>query len=425
MEDLLFLAQRCPYPPNKGDKITTWNILKHLGAHYRIHLGTFVDDPDDWKHEAVLKDSFASVMLRPIGRRAGLTRAASSLLSGAPLSVAYYRDAAMQRWVDDRLRAGIRRVFVYSSAMARFVLNASGCQRAMHFADIDSDKWRQYAGASRWPMSLVYAREADTLLAWERRIAASFDRSFFISAAEAGDFHRMAPESAARVGVLSNGVDGDYFAPRPDYPNPYPDSVPRVVFTGAMDYRPNIDAATWFAQAVLPRLQQAFGPVHFCIVGSRPSAEVQALAADPHVQVTGRVDDVRPYVAHAGVVVAPLRIARGIQNKVLEGMAMAKTVVCTPQGLEGIDAEHGRSLLVAADADEFAAVCAQVLRGHIDLGQAARACMLARYDWGAALSVLDSLFDGVEQTDQPVPPAVATAACRDHATSQGIGSRTS
>ncbi|MCA0239469.1 MAG: TIGR03087 family PEP-CTERM/XrtA system glycosyltransferase [Proteobacteria bacterium] len=424
MEDLLFLAQRCPYPPNKGDKITTWNILKHLGARYRIHLGTFIDDPVDWQHEAVLRDNFASVMLRPMGRSAGLTRAASGLLTGAALSVAYYRDAAMQRWVDDRLADGIRRVFVYSSAMARFVLNASGCQRAMHFADIDSDKWRQYAGASRWPMSWVYAREADTLLAWERRIAATFDRSFFISAAETADFHRMAPESAAKVGVLSNGVDGGYFAPRPDYPNPYPDAVPRVVFTGAMDYRPNIDAVAWFAQEVLPRLQRQFGPVHFCIVGSRPAAEVQALATDPHVQVTGRVDDVRPYVAHAGVVVAPLRIARGIQNKVLEGMAMAKTVVCTPQGLEGIDAEPGRSLLVAGDADEFAAVCARVLRGDVDLGQAARDCMLARYDWNAALSVLDTLFDGADPAAWPARAAAANPPALDHATPHGIGSRT-
>lgn len=399
MHDLLFLAQRCPYPPNKGDKITTWNILKHLGSRYRIHLGTFIDDPLDWQHEGVLKDSFASVMLRPMQRHTGLARAATGLASGAALSVAFYRDAAMQRWVDDKLKSGISRVFVYSSAMARFVMDPPPCQRAMHFADIDSDKWRQYARVSRWPLSWVYAREADRLLAWERQVASRFERSFFISEAESADFRRMAPESAAKVGVLSNGVDGEYFSPAREYPNPFEDGAPRAVFTGAMDYRPNIDAVVWFAQQVLPLLRQQCGDVKFCIVGSRPSAEVQALAADPNVQVTGRVDDVRPYMAHAGVVVAPLRIARGIQNKVLEGMAMAKTVVCSPQGLEGIDAEPGTSLLVATEPDEFATTCANVIRGQVDLGAAARVTMLARYDWAACLSVLDTLYDRVDPVD--------------------------
>lgn len=399
MQDILFLAQRCPYPPNKGDKITTWNILQHLGASHRLHLGAFIDDPVDWQHESFLRSRFASVQLCPMDRRTGLLRAAPGLLRGEALSVAYYRDAKMQAWVDATLAGGVQHVFVYSSAMARFVLDSGGCSRAMHFADIDSDKWRQYAKVSRWPMSWVYQREANCLLAWERRVATAFDHSFFVSAAESSDFRRIAPESADKVGVLSNGVDGEYFAPRPDFPNPYPDAVARVVFTGAMDYRPNIDAVVWFAKQVLPLLQTKVGPVRFAIVGSKPAPEVRALAeADPMVIVTGRVDDVRPYIAHAGVVVAPLRIARGIQNKVLEGMAMAKTVVCSPQGLEGIDAEPGQDVLVASHESEFAEVCSQVLRRRVDLGTKARACMLARYDWKACLAVLDALYPGPQST---------------------------
>jgi sugar transferase (PEP-CTERM/EpsH1 system associated) len=399
VNDLLFLAQRCPYPPNKGDKITTWNILQYLGQRYRIHLGAFIDDPDDWQHEGVLRRAFASVMLRPMSRGTGLMRAAGGVLNGAALSVAFYRDAPMQDWVDARVRDGIRHVFVYSSAMARFVLQADACTRVMHFADIDSDKWRQYARVSSWPMSWVYEREANRLLAWERQVALSFSRSFFVSAPETADFHRMAPESSSRVGVLSNGVDGQYFSPDRDYPNPFNDGVPRLVFTGAMDYRPNIDAVVWFAREVMPRLRSSFGPVGFCIVGSRPAPEVQALAADDGVQVTGRVDDVRPYMAHAGVIVAPLRIARGIQNKVLEGMAMAKTVICTPQGLEGIAAEPGQDLLVAADPDGYASTCCRVLRGDIDLGGAARRCMLARYDWAACLAVLDDVYADIDRAE--------------------------
>ena len=412
MDDLLFLAQRCPYPPNKGDKITTWKILNHLLKTYRVHLGTFIDDPDDWQYEAFLRERCASLMLRPIGRAAGLARSTLGLLTGEALSVAYYRDPQMQRWASSVIRGGVSHVFVYSSAMAQFVVADGSISRVMHFADIDSDKWRQYAKVSRWPMSWVYAREAENLLTWERRIAASFDRSWFVSDAEAADFRRMAPESKARVGTLSNGVDGDYFAPGSDFPNPWGDDLQRLVFTGAMDYRPNVDAVVWFAREVLPLLRQRSGDVRFCIVGSRPGPEVLVLAEDPAVQVTGRVDDVRPYMAHAACIVAPLRIARGIQNKVLEGMAMGKTVVCSPQGLEGIDAEPGRTLLVAAEPSEFVEACQSVLTRRVDLGAAARACMLARYDWGACLAVLDTAFPTAPSLDsaRPVLPEARLSA---------------
>ncbi|MDR2880504.1 MAG: TIGR03087 family PEP-CTERM/XrtA system glycosyltransferase [Azoarcus sp.] len=398
MEDLLFLTQRCPYPPNKGDKIATWNILKYLRKRFRIHLGAFVDDPDDWQYEGLVRESFASVRLLALSRTRGLSRSSAGLMSGEALSVAYYRDAELQQWVDARLRAGVRRAFVFSSAMARFLMDARQCVRMMHFADIDSDKWRQYSATSRWPLSWVYAREARRLLQWERAVAARFEHSFFVSDAEAADFRRMAPESAARVGVLSNGVDSDYFSPERSYDNPFPDDASRVVFTGAMDYRPNADAVIWFAREVMPILASVHGEFRFCIVGSRPSQDVLDLASDPRVQVTGRVEDVRPYMAHARVLVAPLRIARGIQNKVLEAMAMAKTVVCSPQALEGIEAKPGQDLLLAAEPEAFAQRCADVLQGRVELGSQARRCMVARYDWNARLSVLDSLFaEGVAQ----------------------------
>ena len=401
MNDLLYLAQRCPYPPNKGDKITTWNILKHLRRTHRVHLGCFIDDPDDWQHEAVLREHCASVMLRPVTRLQGLARSTLGLLSGEPLSVAFYRDRVMSQWVRGLLDGGVRRAFVYSGAMSRFVPERADLVRGMHFADIDSDKWRQYAEVSRWPLSWVYRREARTLLALERKVAARFDRSWFVSDAESADFRRLAPECAPRVETLSNGVDGDYFSPKRSYPNLYEGGAPRVVFTGAMDYRPNVDAVCWFAAEVLPLLRARLGDVRFVIVGGRPTADVQALAADPAVQVTGRVDDVRPYMAHGAVIVAPLRIARGIQNKVLEGMAMARTVVCSPQGLEGIDAQAGRDVLVAGPAEAFAAACADVIESRVDLGAQARRCMLARYDWKACLAVLDSLFTGPEPVRNP------------------------
>lgn len=408
--DLLFLAQRCPYPPTKGDKIATWAILRHLRRTHRVHLGCFIDDPDDWQHEALLREHCATVMLRPLGRRTGLARAALGLLTGEPLSIAYYRDPVMRDWVRGTIDGGVRRVFVYSGAMARFVPEHRGVVRGMDFADIDSDKWRQYARVSKWPMSWVYGREARTLLAWERRVAAAFDHTWFVSDAEVADFQRMAPECARRVGTLSNGVDGEYFSSEREYPDPYPDRGPRIVFTGAMDYRPNIDAVCWFAAEVLPLLRARHPDLQFVIVGSRPALDVQALAGDPAVLVTGRVDDIRPYVAHAAAVVAPLRMARGIQNKVLEGMAMGRTVICSPQALEGIDAQAGRDVLVAAQPEEFANACAAVIEGNVNLGSQARRCMLARYDWSARLAVLDDVFPVPVPSDARAPADPADRA---------------
>lgn len=410
MKDLLLLVQRCPYPPNKGDKIASWHLLKYLAARYAVHLGTYIDDPHDWQYADVLRQHCASTYLA--GLRPGVSKVKSlaGFITGEPLSVAYYRHAGMQGWVDERLAQGVGRIVVFSSAMARYVMRATGPIRVMDFVDIDSDKWLQYARASRWPMSWVYRREGRRLLKWERRIAAGFDASLFVTEDEAADFRRLAPESAARVGVLSNGVDAEYFSPAGDYPDPHPPGGQQIVFTGAMDYRPNIDAVTWFTREALPLIRRQRPDTGFCIVGSRPSPEVRALEQLPGVRVTGRVDDVRPYLAHAAVVVAPLRMARGIQNKVIEGMAMARTVVCSPQGHAGIGAVDGEELLVADGPGAFAEACLRVLEG-LDLGPAARRRVLADYDWDARLARLDALLaDAAHQAGSREVAAMTGAA---------------
>jgi sugar transferase (PEP-CTERM/EpsH1 system associated) len=263
----------------------------------------------------------------------------------------------------------------------------------MDFVDIDSDKWRQYAPTKPWPLSWLYRREGERLLAWERRVAAEFDASLFVSPAEAADFRRLAPQSAGKVGHYHNGVDADYFSPERDYPDPYPAGVRALVFTGAMDYWPNVDAVSWFAREVLPALRAERPDILFAIVGSKPAAEVQALARMPGVLVTGRVEDVRPWLAHAAVVVAPLRIARGIQNKVLEGMAMARTVVATAQALEGIDALPGKEILLAADRESMAAAVGRVLDVASPLGDAARMKVLRDFAWAGNLARVDQLLE--------------------------------
>jgi sugar transferase (PEP-CTERM/EpsH1 system associated) len=243
---------------------------------------------------------------------------------------------------------------------------------------------------------MIYGREARRLLAFERTVAREFDATLFSTAREAALFRELAPESANRIDHVNNGVDYDYFSPERDYPNPLPNDRKAIVFTGAMDYWPNIDAVSWFVREVLPLLKARGLQVAFYIVGSNPAPEVRKLANTADVTVTGRVEDVRPYVAHAAVMVAPLRVARGVQNKVLEGMAMGKPVVATPEALEGIEAEPGRDVAIASDARGFALAIVAALsgRGAAAMGARARAHVVEAYGWAANLARLDAALDG-------------------------------
>ena len=397
MADLLFLSHRIPYPPDKGDKIRAWNILRHLADRYRVHLGAFVDDPADWARTDGLRAVCAECHLLPLNPVWGRLRSLPGLLRGASLSEGYFRDRRMTRWVRDQ--AAARRfdlVFAYSSTAAQYILGSefAGTRRIVDFVDVDSDKWRQYAANKSWPASAVYGRESRTLLGFERRVAATVDTSLLVSLQEAELFRRLAPANAARIDHVTNGVDHLYFDPAETFPNPFDDGAETLVFTGAMDYWANVDAVVWFATEILPAARAAWPGLRFCIVGANPTAAVRDLAGLPGVSVTGRVADVRPYVAHAVAAVAPLRLARGIQNKVLEAMAMGKAVIATPEAVEGIDARAGDDILVAGDAAAFADRLAAVKAAdrRRDLGLRARALILDRYCWPATLSRLDRLL---------------------------------
>jgi sugar transferase (PEP-CTERM/EpsH1 system associated) len=394
MQDLLFLAHRIPYPPDKGEKIRAWHALDHLARTHRIHLGCFIDDPDDAAHLPVLAARCADVAAIRIDRRRQRLRALARLRRGRPLSLGYFHDSRLAAWVAAKRAQGIDRAFVYCSAMAPYLLHARGMRRVLDMVDIDSAKWEAYAQAASRPLRAVWAREARTLSAFERRAAADFDRTLFVSAEECAAFVARLDESAtaARCDWYDNGVDAAYFAPAAvTAPPPWPGGGPVAVFTGTMDYRPNIEAVLWFAEAVLPRLRATHPTLRFAVVGAHPAPAVTRLAARTGVIVTGRVADVRPYLAHAAVAVAPLMIARGIQNKVLEAMAMARPVVATPAAFAGLRAAPGRDLLVADGVPAFAAAVAAVLDGrHPALGAAARAAVLARYAWGATLARLDA-----------------------------------
>ena len=394
MDDLLLLVHRIPYPPNKGDKIRSYHLLKYLAQHYRVHLATFVDDEDDWQHQPRVEALCASSHFARLNPALARVRSLGALLANRSLSLDYYRDAGLARWVENTVRQqAIRRVLVFSSPMAQYA-QVAGARCVVDFCDVDSDKWRQYAEKKSWPMSKLYAHEARQLLRYERRVAAQTDASLFVSKPEAELFKQLAPEVAGKTGFFNNGVDTDYFSPDPAWASPFKAGEQALVFCGAMDYWPNIDAVSWFAREIFPVIRARHPQALFAIVGARPSAEVQQLASIPGVMVTGTVPDVRPYVAHGAVCVAPLRIARGIQNKVLEAMSMARTVVVTPQALEGIEALPGRDLQLADDATAFAArVCAALALPEPAMGRAARDLVEHLYGWSSNLAPVVSLLE--------------------------------
>jgi sugar transferase (PEP-CTERM/EpsH1 system associated) len=391
--NLLYLVHRIPYPPNKGDKLRSYHILKHLAARHRVFLGTFVDEPDDLRHVATLRSLCADLRVVQLDRRLARLRSVSGFAANEPLSVAYYRNAALTKWVDKTLRdEAIDACVVFSSAMAQYVSGATTPRVVLiDFVDVDSAKWAQYAGSRCWPLSWVYRREGLRLLDFERGVADRATRAFFVTDAEADLFRKLAPECAGRVETICNGVDTEHFSPSAARTSPFAAGTIPVVFTGAMDYWPNVDGVRWFAAEVLPRVRKSHPGVHFTIVGMRPTAAVKALAC-ADVTVTGTVPDVRPYLQHAAIVVAPLRVARGVQNKILEAMAMARPVIATDACVDGLDAVSGRDFLAAKDASAMVAAIDALLTNApaaCAMGRAARERIVARYVWDAQLSLLE------------------------------------
>ena len=284
MSEILFLAHRIPYPPDKGDKIRSWHFLDGLARRHTVHLGAFVDDEADWPHERTLAERCGEVCLRALPPRLATARSAMGLLNGEPLTLPYYRDRALAQWVASLAgRRSLDAVFVFSSSMAQYATAAQfapATRRVLDLCDVDSDKWRQYAGAHKWPLSQVYAREARLLEQREREYVEGFDATLVIAETEAASVRQFAPRGASRVHVIGNGVDTTYFDPALQWDDPYPAGVQRIVFTGAMDYRANVDGVVWFVAEVLPRILRRTDRVQLAIVGARPSAEVVALGIE-------------------------------------------------------------------------------------------------------------------------------------------------
>jgi sugar transferase (PEP-CTERM/EpsH1 system associated) len=404
MANLLYLVHRMPYPPNKGDKVRSYHLLKHLVARHRVFVGTFIDDAEDEAHVDTLRSMCAALHVTRLNPARARIGSLAGLLGGKALTLGYYRDAALDRWVrSTAAHENIDAVVVFSSSMAQYA-EGLGLPMLVDFVDVDSAKWTQYASDHRWPMSWLYRREGEQLLAYERSVAARSARSFFVTEKETELFRILAPESSQTCEAMCNGVDAQYFAHDARRPTPFAPGEMPVVFTGAMDYRPNIDAVKWFADEMLPRLRVPWPALRFHIVGRNPSPAVQALAGEA-VAVTGTVPDVRPYLQHAAVVVAPLRLARGIQNKILEAMAMGRPVVAARECAEAITARRGTELIDAADADAFVREVDALLREPLRaaaIGVAGRLRVLRDYSWDAHLSAFERHLARL-RAERPLP----------------------
>ncbi|WP_404370128.1 TIGR03087 family PEP-CTERM/XrtA system glycosyltransferase [Sphingomonas sp. MMS24-J45] len=390
MGDILFLGHRVPYPPDRGDKIRGFHILKFLAARKRVHLIAFADDARDLQPA----DGLAEVTDTPaiIWRAKSRAKAAvQALLSRKPVSLTAFDDVSLREAVEHTLASNaIDTIYVFSSQMAQY-LPANPRQRIiMDFVDMDSAKFADYAKQSRGPMAWMMGREARLLQRYESAVAGSANASLFVSEAEARLFRDKT--GADRVHAVENGIDTDFFDPAAAFA-PIDSAGPLIVFTGQMDYRPNIEAVTWFAETILPQVQQRHPNARFAIVGRAPSEAVQALGKRTGVIVTGEVADVRGWLAAASVVVAPLKLARGVQNKVLEAMAMARPVVASVPAAEGID--HADTIRVGGTGDDIAAQVVAILDdldGAAQMGRDARAQVRARYSWEARLAPLAAIM---------------------------------
>lgn len=398
--NILFISHRIPYPPNKGEKIRSYNILHHLVQDHEVFVASMIDESKDIQFVPVLCSMIKQFRYDTISPLPKKLFSSIAFLQSKPISSLYFYSRRLQHWIDNLLEdSGIEAIFCSSAPTAEYIFRSrhygrklNDIPRIMDLIDVDSCKWEQYAERTSGMMSIIYGLEGKFLRKYEERIATEFDRVLLVSDAEKKTFLDRVP--TAKAEALTNGVDLKYFSPSSSKSH---QSAPKIVFTGMMDYWPNIDGTEWFLENVFPLVLDAIPEVSFCIVGGRPSASILAKANRfPNVKVTGYVDDIREYISEAALCVAPLRVARGIQNKVLEAMSMGKPVVCTPQALEGICAEHGKHLLAADTAPDFAEAVIRLLRDpemNEQIGRNARTLVRDNFSWESNLTPLDSIFN--------------------------------
>jgi sugar transferase (PEP-CTERM/EpsH1 system associated) len=397
MSGILFLAHRLPFPPDRGDKIRSHHVLRALAALGPVHAGCFGETVADTANEVDLAELVESHCM-PMRDKPLPLAGIEALVRREPISLAAFRDPALMGWVARTLaRYEIDTIYVFSGQMGQYVPESWSGRLVVDLVDVDSAKFEAYARESKAPASWIHAREGRLLAREEARLAARADRTLLISEAEAELFASRLPTGCeAEVTVLGNGIDARHFDPSGMAVHPaLVEHGPHIVFTGQMDYRPNIDAAVRTVERLMPWIRAVHPEAQFHLVGRAPAPEVAALDGRSGARVWGEVPDVRSFLAGADLVLAPLTIARGIQNKVLEAMAMARPVVLTPAAATGIPGEDDVHFAVA-EIDEMLVERALGLLARPPaaqaMGQAARRLVVERMSWAAMLAALPEIL---------------------------------
>lgn len=401
MGEILFLTHRVPWPPNRGDKIRSHHILRKLMEHRSVHLACFADDETEASEDSDIKASLASVQIVHRSKpnwRAGI----EAIASGKPVSLTSFESAEIQVYVRDILKTRpIDCIFVFSGQMAQFVPDDFSGRLIMDFADVDSAKFESYADEGAGPMAWINRREGKLLRAFEKQVGRIAEYSLFVSEAEAKLFRQRSGLDDQKVKAVGNGIDLDFYDPAKVTAIKRTHKGPLIIFTGQMDYRPNVEAVVSFAKEVMPKILKQHPDAQFAIVGRSPTTDVSRLDGMNGTIVTGSVDDIRCWLKAADIVVAPLRIARGIQNKVLEAMAMGKPVVASAAAAQGIEAVDGEHFCVADDVQHEAQLVCDLLsdsKKAQTLGDNASALIRSTYSWETRLADIASLC-GVDERE--------------------------
>lgn len=393
MSGILFLAHRVPFPPDRGDKIRSHHVLKALAELGPVHVGCFAETDADRAAQSELA-RVAATWCMPTRSKPLPLAGIEAILRREPVSLTAFRHPALAQWVTRTVeRQDIDTIYVFSGQMGQYVPRGWNGHLLVDLVDVDSAKFEAYAREKRLPAKWIDAREARLLSREEARLAGAAERTFLVSDAEAALLESRLPAgSHARVVALGNGIDALAFDPSRVEPHPALSKPgPHFVFTGQMDYKPNVDAALRAIRRIMPRIRAARPDAQFHVVGRAPVRELVACHGVDGTNVWGEVPDVRPFLAAADVVLAPLAIARGVQNKVLEAMAMARAALVTSGVATGLPGKPGEHLAVA-DNDEALARCALALLAEPEraeaMGQAARRLVVETLSWQAVLASL-------------------------------------
>jgi sugar transferase (PEP-CTERM/EpsH1 system associated) len=396
---ILMLTHRVPYPPDRGDRIRSFHLLKFLAARAEISLACTTTEPVATETQQILHDLCARFEICPLTNAGRAARAAWSLATGRSATAGYFWHSRLAATISDWARQEkFDAVLCYCSGMFRYtqLRQLAGAKLVVDLVDVDSQKWLECSQHARWPKSWLYRVESKRVARLEKQVASEADAVTVISAEEQTLFGKIAPGGAAVV--AGNGVDLEYFRVRPELPAVEPHTC---CFVGVLDYAPNVDGVDWFCTRVWPAVRASVPDAKFLIVGKSPNETVRRLAKLDGVELHPDVPDVRPYMSRSAVAIAPLRFARGVQNKVLEAMAMGKAVVATPQSLEGLHSAAQGALLETVRPEEW---FDRIISLFNDRPQVAQVGRMARtyvehwHSWEACLEPLALLFSNSVST---------------------------